>query len=138
MKELINYINEKLDINKVSLKTESFPIEENTSNIIKFLKYCKFKEIDYSQKLFYRVYLIDVMNSTKAKCFYYDKRDGELAIADTQQNEISNQNPMYLISGLSKPYQARDYFGYYKVDKDIADYDSYYVDEFLKKIEKIL
>lgn len=136
MKELSNYITEKLDINKVSLEEERFPIEEDINSILKFLKYHNFKEVKYSPELYYRVDQIDKMNYAKAKCFYYDKKDKELLIADTRQNKISNQNPMYVMGGLSNP--DRDYWGYWKVNDDIASNWPYSAEEFLEKIEKFL
>lgn len=102
MKELSNYIYEKLDINKVKLN-DKFPTDRTLNDIIEFLKEEGFKQVEYD-------YVKTVFNRANTKCFMID--DASIRFADTSKEDISKDNPVF-------------YIGFYN---KIVDYSVFYCD----------
>jgi hypothetical protein len=85
MKELSNYINEKLDINKVNLNNIKFPINGTSSEIIEFLEKNGFEKI--------LIHSLKLMNQLKAP-FYWHGGD-DLYIGNTSNEQIHFEtNPL--------------------------------------------
>lgn len=101
MKELTNYINEKLDINKVNLAPERFKISKDFQKTIKFLKDNSFKELDDNKIEDWGDYFIE-MNKKSAKIYAFSPNDNtdandSLKFADTTKTEIGYNNPLFHI-----------------------------------------
>ena len=94
MKELSNYIIEKLDINKVKLY-DKFPIDGSFEDIDTFLKANNFKYTNFwSNNVF------DAINKESDKVFYGQKETDDcfrFLIADTSKAKISDSNPLFII-----------------------------------------
>lgn len=102
MKELINYINEKLDINKVSLPSKEFPMDGNMDEIVDFLADHDFAQIKYHRTEFYYQYKKD-FNNLRTKCFMVQSRKkGEITdivfFGDTSKEDISKDNKLFMIT----------------------------------------
>ena len=100
MKELSNYINEKLDINKINLH-DKFPIGKGSQETIEFLKDNRFEEIDDSIIDDWCDYF-DVMNKKSTKVYAFSpatKSDNldSLKFADTSKAKIGEENPIFHI-----------------------------------------
>lgn len=98
MRELSSYINEKLDINKVNL-ISTFPInEENIAEMANFLKEAGFDDINVDGSN-----IVKKFNSERKKCFYLNIQENliELVFCDTENEKISDSNPIYAIRKLN-------------------------------------
>lgn len=98
MKELSNYIYEKLDINKVSLD-DRFPINGTLDDIIEFLEeqgYFGFSWLSETPGGWSKAF-----NYYKRKSFFSKPEDrwgyAYLKFADTTNKNIGKENPMYEI-----------------------------------------
>lgn len=100
MRELSNYIIEKLDINKVKLN--EFPISGPPEQVEQFLKASGFHEITTGRVLFSFLEISKLFNDTLMtgkgdKVFYTRVDDDFYAIyfGDTTKGSISKKNPIY-------------------------------------------
>lgn len=101
MKELTNYINEKLDINKVNLPSKEFPMDGDMDEVVDFLADHDFIQIKYHRTEFYYQYKKD-FNNLRTKCFMVQSRKmGEIAnivfFGDTSKEDISRDNKLFMI-----------------------------------------
>jgi len=136
MKQLIDIL-EKLDLDKVSLIDDEFPIDGSLEDIIKFLIEHNFKEIKELPDLFKYTNYVAQFNEYKNKCFGVipDKlsRCDIIFIANTSRKKISKSNSLYMI----KDEQTRA-----RYRKIWADDNNRYAflneNEFKKEIEGIL
>lgn len=92
MKNLVDILLEKLDINKVRLK-DGFPFDENDLEIIKFLKEHGFKDLKNS-----RAWLTE-FEDAHDRCFKWDDNTevSRICFADTSKKRISKENPIFYI-----------------------------------------
>lgn len=102
MKELTNYINEKLDINKVSLPSKEFPMDADMDEVVDFLADHDFIQIKYHRTEFYYQYKKD-FNNLRTKCFMVQSRKmGEITdivfFGDTSREDISKDNKLFMIT----------------------------------------
>ncbi len=125
MKELSNYINEKLDINKVNL--DEFPSDKDIDTMVNFLKSYNFTEIDYCYDDF-----VDIFNKRNIKGFIVDidkgLEDYNLWFGNTTINNIGKQNPFFHINIDNSRIRI-----YYTIGKD---YNLCSENNFLKMIKK--
>jgi hypothetical protein len=127
LKELTDYITEKLDINKVKLN-DKFPIDGSFGDIIKFLESHGFIEVpnDNKSKLY------PEMNKKKgkvfAKCTGYNS--GYIRFVDTSNHNIDKDHPVYSIFGNEKYYIEWD------INNKFFDYTDVTKEEFLKLLNK--
>lgn len=93
MRELSNYINEKLDINKVRLNNSApFPIDGKVEEVEQFLIANGFSEVEERGDFdFY----VEKLNSMKTKV--YSKEGEDIRFADTSYDTISKDNPIFVI-----------------------------------------
>lgn len=136
MKQLIDIL-EKLDLDKVSLIDDEFPIDGSLEDIIKFLIEHNFKEIKELPSLScYTDYVIP-FNNYGGKCFGItaDGLNGcsIIFIANTLRKKISKSNMLYVIKDEQTRARYRVIWG---------DSNDKYVfldeNEFKKEIEGIL
>ena len=128
MKELSNYINEKLDINKVNLNG-TFPInEENIAEMADFLKGAGFDDVNIDGSN-----IVKKFNSEKKKCFHLNVQENliELVFCDTENEKISDNNPIYAIRKLNINDLIR-----YIIYNGVNNPKSIEKEEFLKMINK--
>lgn len=137
MKDLKTTIYEKLSIDDIG-KVDSFPIEENRSNIITFLKSIGFKEIKYSIKVKSTADMLTEMNKKKGKYFCYDDYDDDLYIANTSKEKIGESNMIYLIRDIGYGSLLRGYRSYYQEPSKGIKYHNLRIEEFREKISNIL
>lgn len=137
MKDLKTTIYEKLSIDDM-VELSSFPIEENRSNIITFLKGIGFKEIKYSIKVKSAADMLTEMNRKKGKYFCYDDYDDDLYIANTSKEKISESNMIYLIRDIAYGALLRGYRSYYQEPSKGIKYHNLRIEEFREKISNIL
>lgn len=102
MKELTNYINEKLDINKVNLPSKEFPMDGDMDEVVDFLADHDFIQIKYHRTEFYYQYKKD-FNNLRTKCFMVQSRKmGEITdivfFGDTSKEDISKDNKLFMIT----------------------------------------
>ena len=101
MKELSNYINEKLDINKVNLNSD-FPVDGSFDDILAFL--VKNKYIKLTDNRNYRN-IFSAFDITAKKSFvseYYKDNNWNIWFGDTSKGLLSKDNPLFLIQNDSK------------------------------------
>lgn len=130
MKELTNYINEKLKVDD-AIPDIKFPVDGSLEDIVEFLKEQGFKDVDKrgTKDL--------IFNSEKFRCFTYLKGldGGEILwFADTSKGRISKDNPIFLIKSLSNMHV---FVVYYTVSaKMIYKTESDNKETFLEELNK--
>ena len=136
MKELSNYINEKLDLNKVNLNPQRFDISRDFQKNIKFLKDNSFKKIENNFVDWKSVF--DKMNEESAKVYAFSPSDttdtyDSLKFANTSEMNISNNNPLFhiLYNTESKRFE-------YQICYNSKEYDKVSKKVFLEKINQYL
>lgn len=111
MKELTDYIIEKLDISNVNLNSE-FPIDASFNEMIDFLKSYGFEELKSLNTGWYGVILV-FNKHNKGKYYMFTTSGADsLKFADMSQGEISNNTPLYHIR--KTPGKAREFLLSYK------------------------
>jgi hypothetical protein len=104
MKTIDNYINERL--NPRHLGTEKFPIDGTLDDMIKFLENNGFEELEDSYAEYSNSCVL--LNDMKGKYFSRQIFRGEivgLEFADTSEEEISINNPLYYIDRPTNPHK---------------------------------
>ena len=101
MKELTNYINEKLKVDDIVPDKEEFPIDKDSKKIIEFLKAQGFKELDDNKIHDWSKYFIE-MDKMSTKVYSLTPADDDdnvdsLKFANTTKVRIGNNNPLFLI-----------------------------------------
>ena len=117
MKELSNYINEKLDINNVRI-AKKFPIKGSIKDVIEFLQDNGFTEMEHFR------------HPSRTKIDFDDRRaktylrsgEDSLYFADTSKKRISKENPIVFFGGRTRNFAYSDgetyhYFADNEVDK---------------------
>ncbi len=102
MRSLLNYIIEKLDINKVNLlDLDAFPYDGSIEDIKKFLIHCNFIKTNNGDGSANR--RIRIFDNTHGLCYAIpDTVAGEaISFANTSKKKISEDNPMI---NIYKPY----------------------------------
>ena len=102
MKELTDYITEKLDINRVNLNDE-FPINCSIKDICEYLRHLGFIEIPNDGKL--KLFL--AMNDVKDKVFATSigVTSEFVRFADTSKHDIDEKHPSYAIFADGRHYK---------------------------------
>lgn len=115
MKGLADTLMEKLDINKVNLENEEFPLYGTMNDVINFLKSNGFIELKYHDDV--RIYFdyVEDFNEAGKKCFMVQTRrvgnGGNIIwFGDTRRNNISNDNKLYMITFYAQ-YNEFEYYG---------------------------
>lgn len=102
MKELSNYITEKLKVNDIKIN-EEFPIDGTAEEMVDWLRYNKFVE----DKFKYNKITNQVINYNlrKRKMFSINSTGGRtyVTLANTTNNHVWDTNPMIVII-ISKTY----------------------------------
>jgi len=133
MKELSNYINEKLDLDKMNLN-DKFPLHGNTKEVIEFLKDNGFKELDDNKIKDFGEYFHE-MNKMSAKVYAFTPDDGDsidsIKFADTTKTEIGNNNPLFHII-----YNTESKRFNYQICYKYMNYQYVYKNIFLKNIKQ--
>lgn len=97
MRELSNYITEKLDINKVNL-FDKFPIDKPIKLIAKYLESNKFEKIvDNDDKFNSFDDFCEELNKMHYKAFIINTKNDWIRFADTSMEEVGERNPMFVI-----------------------------------------
>jgi hypothetical protein len=106
LKELSNYINEKLDINKVNL-TSDFPIDKPISKICDYLSKIGFKQMPFSEDSFYApgTSLEHMIEYSNEKIFltYKDNVREWVRFGDLSK-PVTKENPVFFINNVPKYY----------------------------------
>lgn len=136
MKNLIDVL-EKLDLDKVGLIDDEFPIDGSSENIIEFLIEHGFKKIEDLPDLFKYTNYVAPFNEYKNKCFgvivdELSKHD-IIFIANTSRKKISKSNSLYMIKDEQTRARYRKIWG-----DDNNRYAFLNENEFKKEIEGIL
>ena len=97
MRELSNYITEKLDINNVNLAPKRFPINGDMNTIVDFLRDDGFKEIPYEEGDVWRHVHEKFNKNKRKKVFEYWPHVEVLRFADMSK-DISEENPIFGIN----------------------------------------
>lgn len=98
MRELTKYITEKLDINKVNLVPNKFPINGTLEEIEKFLEANDFENFDdYDLDMQYFSEYVDFVNTEGKKLFLISTAGKFVRFIDTSQKDLGKDNPMFCI-----------------------------------------
>ena len=130
MKELSNYINEKLDINTVALDRD-FPINKSVSGICDYLRKIGFKQMPISEDSFYTpgTSLEHMIEYSNERIFltYKDNVREWVKFGDLSK-PVTKENPIFFINNVPK---------YYLEFLDNGDEDSKKIDD-KKKFTKMI
>lgn len=131
MKSIDNYILERLNPRNLGPELiKEFPIDGSIEQIVNFLKSRGFKHADGIDKGDYYSFnnVCLKLNKLKSKVYLIDQSAGWIRFADTKNNKIDEDNPIYCIkSGSSRNTYAVERHGWW---------ETYITDpkEFLKQI----
>lgn len=98
MKNLKNILLEKLDISKVNLVPNKFPINGTLKEIEKFLEANDFENFDdYDLDMQYFSEYADFVNTEGKKLFLISTTGKFVRFIDTSQKDLGEDNPMFCI-----------------------------------------
>lgn len=103
MKELSNYITEKLDINKVNLAPSEFPIKDSIESIASYLESLKFKRIKMKKDSIEFNDYANAFYKQHGKSFIINTKNNWIRFANTSVEKIGKNNPIFVIKGNSFP-----------------------------------
>lgn len=127
MKNLVDILLEKLDINNINIDAE-LPKDFNYDDVIAYLHKNRFNEIEYTKNGVYIFNNIPFFNSKKGKYFMTSSAK-EFFIADTSKGDISKKNPLvYIEWDYLKPNNRRIvlFWGELKNERKIIDENELY------------
>ncbi len=102
MKTIDNYINERLNPRHLG-STGRFPIDGSLQEVIDFLTNQGFKCIGRPKSLHPGLSVITMMfNDQHSKSFMVNETENGIRFADTSKHDLSDDNPIFYISGYRK------------------------------------
>lgn len=131
MRELSNYITEKLDINNVNLNSNGFPFKGTLNEMVEFLKQYGFEDLsDRIKREDLRCFYVESFEMKHKRGYTIIPRGRKvdqpmhLVFADTSKKEISKNNELFCIdisSDNKKPFNIQHHWGYSNDCKSVYD-----------------